>query len=229
MKKALMILAVVAVVATGCNKETQAPQNGTENGHEWVDLGLPSGTLWATCNIGAATPEAYGDYFAWGETTAKEIYNWSNYKYANGAENKLTKYCNSSVYGDNGFTDGLTTLLLEDDAATANWGGAWRMPTADEMRELRDNCSHTSATQNGVEGHLYTAKNGNSLFLPAAGLRYDAGSQDVGSDGYYWSSSIDTNNAGRVWRLSFGPESYSMITRYRCYGYTMRPVCPAQH
>ena len=99
--------------------------SGTVNGHEYVDLGLPSGTLWATCNIGANTPEEYGDYFAWGETQTKDTYSWSTYQYANGTfwqDPQLTKYCTDANYGYNGFTDNLTTLQASDDPATANWG-----------------------------------------------------------------------------------------------------------
>ena len=93
---------------------------GSGDEHAYVDLGLPSGTLWATCNVGADTPEGYGDYFAWGETQPKDVYNWSNYQYCNGSHDQLTKYCNNSSYGYNGFTDNLTTLQPGDDAATAN-------------------------------------------------------------------------------------------------------------
>ena len=112
---------------------------GSKNGHDYTDLGLPSGTLWATCNVGANVPENYGDFFAWGEVSAKSSYSWSNYKYCNGDFNSLTKYCSMSSFGDNGFTDNLKVLEPSDDAATANWGQDWRMPTVEEMRELRDN------------------------------------------------------------------------------------------
>ena len=111
--------------------------------HEYVDLGLPSGLLWATCNVGATSPEDYGDYFAWGETQPKDTYEWSTYQYCNGSYNTLTKYCSNSSYGYNGFTDNLTTLLPEDDAATANWGGNWRMPTKEEFQELYNNTTVT--------------------------------------------------------------------------------------
>lgn len=95
--------------------------------HEYIDLGLPSGTLWATMNIGASSPEDYGDYFAWGETAPKDVYDWSTYKWCNGSSNTLTKYCFNSSYGNNGFVDNLTELDPEDDAATVNWGQDWRM------------------------------------------------------------------------------------------------------
>lgn len=211
-----MLLVFMTVVATGCKK---TPSNGFENGHEWVDLGLSSGLLWATCNIGAATPEAYGDYFAWGETTAKETYNWSTYKYYDG--NNVTKYTGS---------DNLEVLEAFDDAAHVNWGGAWRMPTADEMRELRDNCTHKWTTQNGVNGHLFTGANGNSLFLPAAGSRYEGEISGAGSYGYYWSSSLGTGNPYYAWRFGFSSEGFGMYSSYyRIYGFTVRPVCLAQN
>ena len=162
--------------------------------HAYVDLGLPSGLLWATCNIGANAPEEYGDHFAWGETQPKDTYNWSTYQYCMGSENTLTKYCQNSNYGYNGFTDDLTTLLPEDDAATANWGEGWRIPTEEEFLELRSNTTHTWTTQNGVNGHLFTASNGNTLFLPAAGGSTVNGFGAAGYFGYYLSSSLSTDN-----------------------------------
>ena len=175
---------------------------GGWSSHDYVNLGLPSGTLWATCNVGANTPEEYGDYFAWGETEPKTTYNWSTYKYANGDYKKLTKYCNDSEYGYNGFTDNLTTLQPSDDAATANWGNGWRMPTLEEWNELRNNTTRTWTTQNGVNGSLFTASNGNSLFLPAAGYREDT-LYHVGSHGTCWSSSIDWDNPSSAFDFWF--------------------------
>jgi len=230
-KFAAMMLAVVAVVATGCRKDDKGDENdpttGTINGHAWVDLGLPSGTLWATTNVGANTPEAYGDYFAWGEvqTQAGNTYTWSSYKYANGAYNKLTKYCNNASYGNNGFTDTLTCLLPEDDVATAKWGNGWRMPTQAELKELKDNCTVTWTMQNGVAGRLFTAANGNSIFLPAAGGRSNGNLYHDGSDGYYWSSSLDTNGPNYAQYLDFNSDNYNTRLNYRFYGFSVRPVC----
>jgi hypothetical protein len=193
--------------------------------HEYVDLGLPSGLLWATCNVGADTPEGYGDYFAWGETQPKDTYNWSTYQYCMGSENTLTKYCNNSNYGYNGFTDNLITLLPEDDAATANWGANWRMPTEEEWQELYQNTTHTWTTQNGVRGRLFTASNGNSLFLPAAGYRSNSNLNYNGSWGRYYSSSLVTNNPRNAWHFYFdsfecGLGKYD----YRYYGRSVRAV-----
>lgn len=229
-----MILAVLAMAFTGCNKDNENDKKnsttGTHNGHAWVDLGLPSGILWATCNIGADTPEAYGDYFAWGETTAKEDYSWLTYDYAFGSS-RLTKYCTKSDFGSNGFTDGLTTLLPEDDAAHVNWGGEWRMPTIYEMHELVNNCNHTYDTQNGVEGHLFTAENGNKLFFPAAGKREDCVLYYEGMDGNFWSSTISIDSPTYARYFGFSSEFSDMIEYdgWRCLGFSVRPVCPAQH
>lgn len=177
--------------------------NGSYNGHDYVDLGLPSGTLWATCNVGATTPEGYGDYFAWGETQPKDYYDWRNYKYCNGDYDQLTKYCNNYNYGYNGFTDNLTMLLPEDDAATANWGNGWCTPTYEQWGELEDYTINEWTSQNGVEGRLLTALNGKSLFLAAAGCRYDGDLYYVGSGGLYWSGELANYNPKYAWSFLF--------------------------
>jgi hypothetical protein len=196
----------------------------TVNNNVYVDLGLPSGLLWATRNVGATTPEGYGDYFAWGETQPKDTYNWSTYRYATGDSNGLTKYCNKSSDGYNGFTDNLTTLLPEDDAAMANWGDGWRMPTQAEFQELIDNTTVTWTTQNGVNGSLFTATNGNSLFLPAAGYHSDSGLDGAGSGGGYWSSLRHTDSPRYAWLLLFNSVICVMSTEPRYEGFTVRPV-----
>lgn len=221
----MMLMTAMALV-TGCKPEENPDSGNTLNGHEYVDLGLPSGTLWAACNVGANTPEEYGDYFAWGETAPKTTYNWSNYKYCNGGDgwNTLTKYCYDASYGYNGFADNLTILLPEDDAATANWGSGWCMPTADQWDELRDNTNTSWITQNGVGGCLFTASNGHSLFLPAAGLRRDDELDDAGDWGNYWSSSLNTVGSDYAWYFYFSSGYYNMYSNYRGYGFTVRPV-----
>lgn len=205
---------------------------GPHEEHEYVDLGLPSGTLWATCNIGANTPEDYGDYFAWGETETKDTYNWGTYQYCTVETNEysyyytmLTKYCNDASYGFNGFADDLTVLLPEDDAATANWGGDWRMPTREEWNELLENTTNTWTTQNEVYGRLFTASNGASLFLPAAGSRWNDELHYAGSLGYYWSSSLRTGNPYDAWYLIFDSGNYLVDYDGRCLGASVRPVC----
>jgi len=200
---------------------------GYMDGYGYVDLGLPSGTLWAYTNIGANTPEDYGNYYAWGETETKETYDWITYKYCNGSETTLTKYCNGESYGLDGFTDSLTTLDAVDDAAFVNWGGNWRMPTQDEMQELVDNCDTTRTTPNGINGMLFTSRsNGNSIFLPAAGSRNDSDLDNAGSVGNYWSSSLGTYGPHVAWYLYFHSRLYGMdgdVLRY-C-GQSVRPVC----
>jgi len=196
----------------------------SSNEHVYVDLGLPSGLLWATCNVGADSPEDYGDYFAWGETQPKDYYDWSTYQYCMGSFNTLTKYCNNSNNGYNGFTDNLTTLLPEDDAATANWGSDWRMPTNEEWQELYNNTTVTWMTQNGVNGRLFTASNGNSLFLPAAGYRYNSSLDGADSSGNFWSSSLTTGYPFNAWYFSFDSDSFGMYDYYRYCGLSVRAV-----
>ena len=199
-----------------------APATGTENGHEYVDLGLPSGTKWATCNIGATTPEGYGDYYAWGETEPKTTYNWSTYKWCKGSATTLTKYNTRSSYGT---VDNKTVLELADDAARANWGGAWRMPTDAEWTELRENCTWTWTTKNGVNGYEVKSNiNGNSIFLPAAGFRYGDDLRVAGDNGNYWSSSLGTDYPDVAWGVFFGSDYVYRGYVDRFYGRSVRPV-----
>lgn len=158
--------------------------------NDYIDLGLSSGTLWATMNIGASAPEEYGDYFAWGETAPKDTYSWSTYKWCNGSQYTMTKYCLDVYYGYNSFTDGKTELEPEDDAAFANWGEVWRMPTYEQLIELRSQCIWTGTTQNGVNGQLVTGPNGKSIFLPAAGYLWNKSLHDAGSRGFFWSRTL---------------------------------------
>lgn len=188
-----------------------------DDGHDYIDLGLPSGTQWATTNVGATAPEEYGDYFAWGETEPKDVYDWSTYQWCNGSSRTLTKYCSISSYGYNGFTDTLTVLSPEDDAATAAWGAEWRMPSKDQMQELYNNCTSEWTTRNGVNGRLFTSNiNGASVFLPAAGSRWDSELYGAGSYGYYWSRTLDSSYPYLACRLYFysGYEIWDIGTRY---------------
>ena len=195
--------------------------------HEWVDLGLPSGTLWATCNVGANAPEEYGDYFAWGETVTKSVYNWNTYKWCNGSYNTLIKYCIHSNYGYNAFIDGKTELDPADDAATSNWGSGWQMPSYEQIKELyNSNYTTTEWTQvNGVNGRKVTSKsNGNSVFLPATGF-LSTEPVRVGSYGYYWSRSLNTNRSDYACDIRFYSgviDSSDDGSRY--YGQTVRAV-----
>ena len=190
---------------------------------EYVDLGLS--VKWATCNVGANSPEEYGDYFAWGEIHPKTNYYWGTYKWCDGTANSLTKYNDDS---NSGTVDNKTRLQLSDDAAYMNWGGVWRMPTEDEYIELCNECTWTWTTQNGVNGYKVTSRsNGNGIFLPAAGYFYGTSCSSVGSNGHYWISSIassDSNNADVMSFTSRGVSKYVMSYRY--YGHSVRPVRP---
>ena len=194
------------------------------NGHEYVDLGLPSGTKWATCNVGADSPEEYGDYFAWGETEPKSYYDWSTYKWCNGSYDTQTKYCTNSDYGT---VDNKTILVLSDDAAYVNWGTSWRMPTRAELGELR-NTSYTTwtwTTQNGVKGYKVTSKtNGNSIFLPAAGSRDGSDLDNAGSDGHYWSSLLLTSHSSYACGLYINSDHVGGSDNGRYGGLSVRPV-----
>lgn len=196
--------------------------------HDWVDLGLPSGTLWATCNVGAENPEDYGDYFAWGETIGynggKTTFNGVTYKYARGTSDTLTKYCTDSSKGT---VDGKTELDPEDDAATANWGSNWQIPSYEQCEELLDESYtySTWTTQNGVDGRLITSKiNMKTIFLPAAGFRRDTSLLTAGRFGYYWSRSLGTDDSqdGRVLDFSSGSVNTYYSSRY--FGQSVRPV-----
>ena len=205
---------------------------------EAVDLGLPSGLKWASFNLGASKPEEYGDYYAWGETEpyyssqdpltwkeGKETgYYWESYKWCMGTENTLTKYCYNSEYGYNGYTDSKTVLDPEDDAAYVNLGGSWRMPTDAEWTELRENCTWTWTTQNGVSGRLVTASNGNSIFLPAAGYRVNTSLYFAVSYGGYWSSALYTGHPYYARRVYFSSDNVSRDYYNRYNGQSVRPV-----
>lgn len=183
------------------------------NGHAYVDLGLLSGTLWATTNVGSSTVEGYGDYYAWGETDTKSNYSQNTYKFGTSSSN-LTKY-NS--------TDGLSTLELEDDVAHVLWGGDWHMPTETQMNELINNCTWTWDTIDKINGYTVSG-NGNSIFLPAAGYRYNTNLYVVGTLGQYWSSSILRNVASDANLLHFNSSGYRLSNNNRYFGLTIRPV-----
>ena len=200
--------------------------SGTHNGYEYVDLGLS--VKWATCNIGASSPEGYGSYFAWGETSPKSDYEWETYKFRTSGDYwdnvKFSKYNTDSDYGP---IDNKIALDLIDDAARSNWGGSWRMPTSAEQDELREKCTWTWTTLNGIKGYKVTSKgNGNSIFLPAAGYRGGTSVYDAGSIGFYWSSSLGSGYPAVAYYLGFASDGvyWSIAARYT--GYTVRAVCP---
>jgi hypothetical protein len=194
--------------------------SGMVNGHAYVDLGLS--VKWATCNVGASKPEEYGDYFMWGETQSKTNYDWGSYKWCKGDERSVTKYCLNSIYGK---VDHRAILELSDDAAYANWGGSWCMPDGDEFRELRDNCTWTWSTQNGVKGYKVTSKiNGNSIFLPASGEHWKSSFLYAGKEGRYWSKRL-AGYALAVAVLKFNSAEVSMSVIDARAGLPVRPVC----
>ena len=198
-------------------------RNGIQAGHEYVDLGLS--VKWATCNVGANRPEEYGDYFAWGETQPKSTYDWLTYKWCTRTYADLTKYC-TTTSRRYGIVDNKNILELIDDAARANWGGSWRMPTKAEQDELRNNCTWTWTTQNGVKGYKVTSKsNGNSIFLPATGCRNVTSLNGAGSYGKYWSSSLYTDYPSRAYYLNFGSGYVDWNNDLRSFGFSVRPVC----
>ena len=199
----------------------------TAAGHEYVDLGLPSGTLWATCNLGANTPEQYGDYFAWGETAPKEVYTWETYKWCNGTWDSLTKYNFQNYYGT---VDNKKELEPADDAAQANWGLSWQMPTKAQQDELHEHCSWQWTTMNGVNGYLGTGPSGKTLFLPAAGYKDGTRIVSEGEFGYYWSHSLYYGMSLYAYNhLFFSGSSPGWDKQERSFGLSIRPVRVAQH
>jgi hypothetical protein len=176
--------------------------------------------------VGASFVEDYGDYFAWAETQPKDDYTWSNYVYCcHGNSLSLTKYCNNYGYGCDGYTDNLTVLEPDDDAATVNWGNGWRTPTKEEWQELFDRCSSVWITQNGVNGRLYTGPNGNTLFLPAAGS--DHGFL-AGSSGFYRTSMLLQTDPSGTWNAWSGENGYEMFYNGRSEGISVRAVRSAK-
>ena len=193
-----------------------------ENGYECVDMGLS--VKWAAINIGANNPEDYGHYFAWGETSPKNYYDYSTYKFCGKYSYIFTKYNTSS---SNGAVDNKTTLEPKDDAASVIWGGKWRMPTSTETYELINNCIWEWTTKNGINGHIVTSKkNGNSIFLPAAGRKYEDALESDGVRGYYWSSTLVSSYPLDARFLYFWGNQVSNDSFRRDYGRSVRPVCP---
>ena len=258
----LMSLSLVAFASCSDDKENEqsgsgnVPENGSsvlsssgkERGHSYVDLGLPSGTLWAVCNVGAATPQDYGNYYAWGETTTKETYNWSSYLDGNIASNSD---CGTDKDALKGVTDIAGTQY---DAAYVNWGGKWRMPTKAQQDELGNQCYWVwteSYNNSNVKGYIvYKAKSSSDkgvkiyegetpsssyklsdahIFLPAAGGRYNGALRSAGSYGLYWSSSLRTGYQGYAWDVYFFLSDYvGYGNGCRYDGQSVRAVCPGE-
>lgn len=219
-----MMLMIALIMITGCEKENMFYKHG------FYDLGLPSGNLWATCNVGADSPEEYGDYFAWGETNHKDFYNWTNYLYCDGSERTLTKYCNNPSFGLNGFVDSLDVLETFDDVANTRWGGDWRTPTAYDWYELFQYTTHHWANMNEVNGVLFVGEKGLGIFLPAAGIMM--GDSLINDDvyGYYSSNQIETIlDPSRTIQFFIGAdECFYGGNYFRFCGRTVRPVRSAE-
>lgn len=252
-------LCVASLILSGCrntfngNRADKSQTSCIENGHTYVDLGLS--VRWATCNVGAETPDDYGNHFAWAETSAKSSYDWANLKYCHSDMNlSLSKYItepiekaalpegydlsktDSPIYFEdlialavakNSFpSDGKKELEASDDAASVNWGGSWRMPTRDEWLELFEKCTWNWTTSNGVCGHVVTSKiNGNSIFLPATGLRYGQDILYEGTQGYYWCSSLESENPWQACSVYSNRSAANMGICDRYIGLSVRPVC----
>ena len=190
------------------------PQNKVINGHKFIDLGLPSGLLWAETNVGASTPYADGDYYAWGETQTKSYYSWRTYKWGS----IFTKY-NSS--------DGKTTLEASDDVATVKWGKECRMPSPAEFQELYKKCDWTwKSSYNGTSGYLVKGPNNQTIFFPASGFRDNGDLFHHGSYGFYWSSSLVASNADCAYGLCLcgSIDIYPSCGEGRYGGLSVRPV-----
>lgn len=225
--------AVITAFCMGKTASSTVDVVDKEHVYESVDLGLS--VNWATCNIGAIAPEGYGDYYAWGETETKDSCIWSNYKYSDGPD-KMTKYSTKAYYSFNGDPDGKTTLEPADDVAHVKLGDGWRMPTREEFMELRDSCTWTWTTLNGVKGARVSGRKpgyeGNSIFLPAAGHNFMSGLKGAEEFGWYWSSALFMDYPPNACLFDFRYDHMnrwvqsSITDYYRSDGIPVRPVCP---
>ena len=219
MKKVLLLTLAVIFLGTIFNKVNAADDKAKSSDEiEAVDLGLS--VKWANMNVGAKTPSGFGSYFAWGETKTKQFFSWNTYTWSKGDSPSLTKYST---------LDRKTQLALSDDAARANMGGDWRMPTVDEYEELIDNCKWEWTNKDGVNGYKVTSKkNGNSIFLPITGFRFYGDVQFRAINGIYWTSSLYTANPYKAWCLEFNFSDvkvhYGDLTSNRFSGRCIRAV-----
>ena len=197
-------------------KETKNKElTGTIGDHEWVDLGLPSGLKWATCNVGASAPEEYGDYYAWGETEPKTDYTTIS---------SLTYKISFRKLKNSGIVDESGNLTKEYDVASTTWGDSWRMPTDDEFQELISSCKWNFAAMNGINGYLVTGPNNKNIFLPAAAFRQNSTVENLGEFGDYWSSTVVKELSGVSCSLGYSSKTYGRRRYARYAGRTIRPV-----
>ncbi len=228
MKKLFSMLLCGAMLLSfsACEKSELGNTTGVTDNHAWVDLGLPSGTLWATCNVGAEKPEEYGDYFSWGEIKQQENYSPDTCKYGSKA-GELTKYCTHSKYGKDGFVDNKTVLEAADDAATVNWGKKWCMPVKAQIDELRAECTWewtTDYNKTGVAGFIITGSNDKSIFIPAAGSQLHTEVHGAGVVGGYWSASLESENPLDAYGIGFESDESYWDNGRRYNGLCVRPV-----
>ena len=214
LKTSILMLSVF-LVTTGAMAQSSSLCPDNKHPH-MIDLGLPSGTKWACCNVGADKPEAYGCYYAWGETEEKEVYNWTTYKHCDGTE-ETCHNIGSNISG------------TQYDVVHMKWGGRWQMPTLEQIKELDDNCTCLWTIYNGVKGGKFTSKkNGKSIFLPAAGERWNGKLSSAGFCSIYWSSMQDMSRLNRAYYISFDYGYELWGNNYnngsRDYGHTVRPV-----
>jgi hypothetical protein len=202
----------------------RADDNSSKNSNqisvEAVDLGLS--VRWADKNVGASSPEEYGDYYAWGEIKSKRNYSINKYRWYSIWSDKLKKYC---VDRERGKVDGKTVLENEDDVARVKWGDGWRIPTEREFRDLMNHCTWTWSVQNGTGGFFVTGRNGNSIFLPAAGYREDRQLINLGVNGFYLTNELNLSYDYWAVVFEFGPyKSWRIVDFIRTHGASVRPV-----
>ena len=191
---------------------TSNPSSCPDDNHPHaIDLGLPSGTKWACCNVGADKPEAYGGYYAWGETEEKEVYDWASYTLCEGRAN-TSQNLGSDIAG------------TSYDVAHVKWGGGWQMPSMEQLEELIQNCPYIWTVMDGVNGTLFTGSNGGTLFMPAAGQRWKNESNCVGNNGFFWTSTQLKYSVDDAYSLMFFV--YDAVTdfNFRGLGFSVRPI-----
>lgn len=228
--KVAMLVVLALFLTIGCKRDNEksaenetkstqhrknGPHTGTINGHEWIDLGLPSGVKWATCNVGATSAEEYGNYFGWGETEPKDNYS---------SINSLTYKISLRKLKKAGVIDDTLTLTKEHDAANVQWGGTWRLPTDAEFEELISECNWSFASLNGVNGYLVIGPNEKSIFLPASAYQNGTKIENDGDFGDYWSSTLIEESNGVACSLGYSSKSYGRRRYARYVGRTVRPV-----
>ncbi|MCQ2224962.1 MAG: fibrobacter succinogenes major paralogous domain-containing protein [Paludibacteraceae bacterium] len=222
---ALVAGLVIASGSSSCSVPFSPTVSGESNGHEFVDLELPSGRIWATYNLGAAKPEENGAHYAWGETSPKSSFDWENYQLGNGSDSKtkVTKYCVNDRKGE---VDNKKVLEPTDDAATAAWGGDWRIPTLADWNELEDACEwHCVRNYNGtgLDVKIGTSKkNGNSILFPFAG--YYTGGKLIEGEGFYWTSTLYEENSLQAYSARVLTGNINTNNNFRKLGNSIRAV-----